>query len=201
MKPDTAVWRMLLWRAAAVFAIAVAATCCYGVLRQDAEAQRRTCVSNLKQLSLGALMYVQDYDERYPPMKFASQTHERLYPYIRNRGIYTCPATRADYVPNPALNYVFAKKIAGPASTVQFCDAKPHTADAGGRSWGVAYADGHVMTIDTEPRLGKPGPTPAPPTHAQRVRDELSQLQRIRADLDRRLRLLEAEQRRLKGKR
>src|SRR2546429_3743727 len=74
----------------------------YGQDRSGEEA----CISNLKQYALGVLMYVQDYDERYPPMKMPAQVQNRINPYIKNRGVFSCPVTKTDYLPNPALNYV-----------------------------------------------------------------------------------------------
>src|SRR6476620_8204708 len=47
--------------------IAILAAILFPVFAQArAKARQTTCLSNLKQLSTGMLMYVQDYDERYP---------------------------------------------------------------------------------------------------------------------------------------
>src|SRR5437868_1670323 len=35
-------------------------------------ARRSSCLSNLKQIMLGAIQYTQDYDERYPPLAVAA---------------------------------------------------------------------------------------------------------------------------------
>lgn len=61
------------------------------------------CMSNLKQLSLGAMQYVQDYDEKYPlfSVRTAQTTDDdpapvgwadSIQPYIKNTGILQCPA-------------------------------------------------------------------------------------------------------------
>lgn len=82
-------------------------------------ARRTSCQSNLKQLGLGFLQYVQDYDERMPnitgysPGTFVVEdggwvkvlafddggvnsridvTKGNLYPYIKNAQIYLCPS-------------------------------------------------------------------------------------------------------------
>ena len=48
--------------------IAILAAILFPVFAQAREkARQATCLSNLKQLSLGVLMYVQDYDEQFPP--------------------------------------------------------------------------------------------------------------------------------------
>ena len=47
--------------------IAILASILFPVFARARENARRTsCLSNLKQLGLGAMMYVQDYDESYP---------------------------------------------------------------------------------------------------------------------------------------
>jgi len=74
----------------------------------------RTCISNLKQLGLGMMMYAQDYDERYPfyhpdPKsdwgaghwgangETAAHFHSsslwiaQLRPYIKDQSVYRCP--------------------------------------------------------------------------------------------------------------
>ena len=48
--------------------IAILAAILFPVFAQAREkARTATCASNLKQISLGVLQYVQDYDESYPP--------------------------------------------------------------------------------------------------------------------------------------
>jgi prepilin-type N-terminal cleavage/methylation domain-containing protein len=47
--------------------IAILAAILFPVFAQAREAARASsCLSNVKQLSLGMMMYVQDYDERFP---------------------------------------------------------------------------------------------------------------------------------------
>ena len=59
----------------------------FGRARENA--RRATCQSNLKQLGLGMIQYSQDYDElfTYNTSGWAS----RIYPYVRNKDVYTCP--------------------------------------------------------------------------------------------------------------
>src|SRR5262245_57742856 len=109
------------------------------------------CTSNLKQYSLAMLMYCQDYDEMLPPMKFPAQVHNRVYPYVKNRSVFSCPDTGTDYLPNPALNYQSMAAIESPAKMMMLRDAKPHTVGDGKQVWYVAYLDGHVSQADKEP--------------------------------------------------
>lgn len=68
-----------------------------------AKARQASCLSNQKQLGLAVLMYVQDYDETFPLAAFWDfnlpfgesylWTSQRgIQPYLKNKGIYVCPA-------------------------------------------------------------------------------------------------------------
>lgn len=179
-----------------IVAVAGFAAASPAVFRQDERALQSVCFSNLKQYALGILMYVQDYDEKLPPMKLPAQVQNRINPYIKNRSVFSCPATKLDYLPNPALNYVSFQYIGSPSTMVMLRDAKPHTTDTGKPGWNVAYADGHVKLNLSEPKLGKPAPSPRPLTPAQQLSRELESLRRMRSNLDQRIRALEARQRR-----
>jgi prepilin-type processing-associated H-X9-DG protein len=176
----------------------------YATLRQANSQTMASCQSNLKQFGLGMMMYVQDYDERFPPMKLNLQAQNRVYPYVKNRNVYSCPETGTAYLTNPALNYVYLAQVPSPASTMMLRDAQPQTTDSGKPGWNVAYADGHVKLEMTEPPLGKAAPTPAPPrpmTRAQQIRAQLEQLRQTRGAIDAQIRALEAEERRTRRRR
>ena len=78
--------------------IAILAAILFPVFAKAREKARQTsCMSNLKQLSLGALQYVQDNDEYFPaldnwmvspPTIWASM----IYPYVKSTGVYACPS-------------------------------------------------------------------------------------------------------------
>jgi prepilin-type N-terminal cleavage/methylation domain-containing protein len=89
--------------------IAILAAILFPVFAQAREkARQATCLSNLKQLSLGILMYVQDYDERFPPPNGITYTNREgtshcmecngwellTQPYTKSDGIYLCPDWR-----------------------------------------------------------------------------------------------------------
>jgi prepilin-type N-terminal cleavage/methylation domain-containing protein/prepilin-type processing-associated H-X9-DG protein len=96
--------------------IAILAAILFPVFAQAREAARKTaCLSNTKQLGLGIMMYVQDYDEVYPMNSWDvpaigvadNDLHSGNYlssvtwiwqimPYIKNRQILVCPSD-----PNP----------------------------------------------------------------------------------------------------
>src|SRR5204863_6960656 len=86
-----------------------------------------SCKSNLKQVDLALLMYVQDYDEMTPPMRSQLQTQALLLPYCKEASLFSCPITGLPY----ALNSLFGRKpvrwIKTPvADVLTFVDAKPH---------------------------------------------------------------------------
>jgi len=81
--------------------IAILAAILFPVFARAREKARQTnCLSNLKQIALGAHMYVQDYDERYPVSGgwVGSASVPRGYfvfaiePYIKNQQIWECPS-------------------------------------------------------------------------------------------------------------
>ena len=117
--------------------------------RAQQQPQDKACLSNLKQINLGLLMYVQDYDEVLPPTKSMAKMQTLLNPYIKNNSIFACPATGTAYKVNPALSGKKMVTIKAPATTVTFYDAKPH---ADGR-YRVGYLDGHVKVEAKAPTI------------------------------------------------
>jgi prepilin-type N-terminal cleavage/methylation domain-containing protein/prepilin-type processing-associated H-X9-DG protein len=96
--------------------IAILAAILFPVFAQAREQARKTsCLNNMKQLSLGYLMYVQDNDEIFPKRDngdgdaslagdlrdpVPGDSNGLVYPYYKNFGILTCPddTERAQYV-------------------------------------------------------------------------------------------------------
>jgi prepilin-type N-terminal cleavage/methylation domain-containing protein/prepilin-type processing-associated H-X9-DG protein len=92
--------------------IAILAAILFPVFAQAREKARQTsCISNLKQLSLGMLMYSQDYDETFPQWQW-DQSYSAgafsknngttlwwnaIYPYVKNVQVYACPSQRYTY--------------------------------------------------------------------------------------------------------
>ncbi len=85
--------------------IAILAAILFPVFAKAREkARQATCTSNLKQLGLAQLQYVQDYDETWP-MNFEAITwYDTTYgywnavaPYIKSPGIIKCPSTKQGY--------------------------------------------------------------------------------------------------------
>ncbi|MFN4179912.1 MAG: hypothetical protein ACK4I8_06335 [Armatimonadota bacterium] len=101
------------------------------------------CPTNLGNVGMALLMYVQDYDERFPPMKDVAMTQFVLSPYIRNMSIFFCPITKQPYYPNPHLHHKPLPDIYHPAETPSFYEPVIHPDGLRG----VAFADSHVKFI------------------------------------------------------
>lgn len=87
--------------------IAILAAILFPVFAKAREKARQTsCASNIKQLSIGVTMYVQDYDERFPREDYdldgngnANEAADAtwrgaLSPYVKNTQMWFCPSHR-----------------------------------------------------------------------------------------------------------
>ncbi len=87
--------------------IAILAAILFPVFAQAREkARQATCTSNLKQIGLSVLMYVQDYDELFPTSwakQFAGDANFFVQPYMKNVQILEDPSYR---ISNTAANNV-----------------------------------------------------------------------------------------------
>jgi prepilin-type N-terminal cleavage/methylation domain-containing protein/prepilin-type processing-associated H-X9-DG protein len=76
--------------------IAILASILFPVFGRAREnARRSSCQSNLKQISLGVLQYVQDYDERFPQGSSSTQElswAKSIQPYVKSDQIFQCPS-------------------------------------------------------------------------------------------------------------
>src|SRR2546427_6415258 len=77
--------------------IAILAAILFPVFAQArAKARQASCISNLSQLGRAGMMYVQDYDEKFPGLHggFGGDPTTTMHPYITNlAGVY-CPELR-----------------------------------------------------------------------------------------------------------
>ena len=80
--------------------IAILAAILFPVFARAREnARRSSCQSNLKQIGLGVMQYVQDYDEKYPLNNTPGYTggfaqwEYRLQPYVKSTQIFRCPSS------------------------------------------------------------------------------------------------------------
>ena len=85
--------------------IAILAAILFPVFARAREKARQTsCLSNLKQIGLGLMMYAQDYDERLPatyqwvspPAAWPLISWRTMtYPYVKNAQLFVCPSDAA----------------------------------------------------------------------------------------------------------
>jgi len=93
--------------------IALLAAILFPVFARARENARRTsCQSNLKQIGLGLLQYVGDYDDRLPASAYggvaadsnnstAYKWMDAIFPYVKSEQIFICPSdSGAEYVYN-----------------------------------------------------------------------------------------------------
>ena len=91
--------------------IAILAAILFPVFAQAREkARQTTCASNLKQLGLGAMMYAQDYDQRYVPwwgdgVSKGQGWSSILMPYVKNEQLFACPSDGISRGKNPKRSY------------------------------------------------------------------------------------------------
>jgi prepilin-type N-terminal cleavage/methylation domain-containing protein/prepilin-type processing-associated H-X9-DG protein len=101
--------------------IAILAAILFPVFAQAREKARQTaCLSNMKQISLGLLQYVQDYDEILPGRYFGQPSAwlasnpaqekykwmDAIYPYVKNEQVFSCPSDSA-----ASREYVYYKRL------------------------------------------------------------------------------------------
>lgn len=158
--------------------------------------QERHCRTNLKQLSLGMLQYVRDYDEKFPP---ARQWAEVLLPYLGSyrqplltdpKLRYECPSFNGGYgyALNKNLDGVNEALVTKPSSDVCLFDSTSGRFNASdfGQSLpsvprhphghGIGFIDGHVkfiQQVNFSVTLAKPLPTPLPRVRNQKIGGKL----------------------------
>jgi hypothetical protein len=86
------------------------------------KAREVACASNVKQLSLGVLMYSQDYDERLPP---ATTWGTMTMPYVKNTQVHYCPERPGtfSYAYNQKLNLRPLEKVSDPMGAPMLYDS------------------------------------------------------------------------------
>jgi prepilin-type N-terminal cleavage/methylation domain-containing protein len=105
--------------------IAILAAILFPVFAQAREnARKTTCLSNNKQIGLAAAMYIQDYDNMYPPQRTDGLVsmaaggkegtyYDALLPYNKGGQVWICPSS----LPNPPGYSSHRAKMSPPAMT------------------------------------------------------------------------------------
>jgi prepilin-type processing-associated H-X9-DG protein len=130
-----------------------------------------SCLSNLKQIEVGLMMYAEDWDDNLPA---ASHWSEQCYPYVKNEQIWHCPEAKSpySYAYNQALNALKLSDMAEQTLTVNLFESDATTWNASG---GIANVAGNRHDggsnygfLDGHARFGIPigarwQPLPQPP--------------------------------------
>ncbi len=147
--------------------IAILAAILFPVFARAREKARQTsCLNNVKSLALAMMMYVQDYDERFP-MAYnyvdgytwydsRPDRPDAIRPYVRNTQIFLCPSrTWGGYGVNPSVcvldsspPYVTRKlsEIQHPAQTILLGGSSTYYMHRSGYIW--AYVPGTACGRD-----------------------------------------------------
>lgn len=125
-------------------------------------AVKSSCQSNLKQLGLAAMQYIQDWDEKMPD---CASWQDAILPYVRNPILFKCPGApnlEFGYAMNSALSGFYLTLLQDPSRTPLFFDSSLGVANAAGglealceppRHLGrnnIVFADGHVTAVKAE---------------------------------------------------
>jgi len=136
---------MKLQRIAVVMATTVVIlTVAWAQLSPDSQ----KCSAHMKKALMAVQMYLQDWDNMFPPATTAQKLSEALQPYAADKYVLTCPVTRKDYKTNPHITWRPASMYPKLSEVVVLYDAVPHK----DKKYLVGYADGSVKAV-TEKEL------------------------------------------------
>lgn len=99
------------------------------------------CIQNLKQLSLGMIMYAQDHDDYFPPSLEVLDA-EGYVLSDEKHNIFICPISSEKYILRDEIKGVKTTEIEAPDTTPMIECQTPHGKNKIGKH--VAYVDGHV---------------------------------------------------------
>ena len=134
--------------------------------RAKAKAQSINCMNNVKQLSMGVMMYAGAHGDKYPP---ADQWCDAITPQVGTGKVFLCPDgsqhSRSDYAFNEKLSELSMNKVTSPARTVMIFECDGGWNQKGGRDLLlrhprhaerviVGFADGHVESVSSA-QLGR----------------------------------------------
>jgi prepilin-type N-terminal cleavage/methylation domain-containing protein/prepilin-type processing-associated H-X9-DG protein len=121
--------------------IAILAAILFPVFAQAREkARQTTCLSNLKQIGLGAMMYVQDHDETFPRLSY------RMNPPRQDWAPFSAYEAMAPYIKNGVQNVTWASTNNTPVplaiNGIWLCPSQPY----GGNIWRTYGAHNQVFS-------------------------------------------------------
>jgi len=135
--------------------IAILAAILFPVFARAREkARQSSCLSNIKQMTLGSLMYCQDYDEMFHTYDY---WYNFITPYVKNTQIFVCPSLH-NQPRGYGFNYLYLRwqalaMVASPSETLIYVDTGRNDSDA-------LYIPAHVNppSQDTYASICRPDP-------------------------------------------
>ncbi|MCC7230665.1 MAG: hypothetical protein IT203_09755 [Fimbriimonadaceae bacterium] len=121
------------------------------------KAQAMRCLSNVKQIAVGTVLYAADYDERLP---IADVWQDSIAEYFKSKETFKCPvaASPESYAFNSAASGRDSTKVDRPEEAVMEFEADAFARNAhGGPEWfatrhigkgNLAYVDSHARKLD-----------------------------------------------------
>ncbi len=157
-------WCLILPFGCLVVVVPILAGILFPVFAQARESARSvSCLSNIKQQSLGMLMYAQDYDEKLPA---ATAWMDMTEPYVKSEMTLHCPTVTKPgsetygYAYNSKLSRLALEKVAAPQTMSLIYDStnlSRHASDAVSslpspprhrrHSNNMSYVDGHARAL------------------------------------------------------
>jgi len=126
-----------------IFVIGIIAAILFPVFAQARDKARLTVSeSNLRQIGLATMQYMQDHNQTFPPTKDPASFKAALQPYVKQGGtdIFIEPSMHTPYVPNPKLSNVQYSDLLNPHEAVLAVDNIKHS----GNKVAILHADGSV---------------------------------------------------------
>jgi prepilin-type N-terminal cleavage/methylation domain-containing protein len=145
--------------------IAILAAILFPVFAQARDkARSASCLSNLKQIGTGLYMYLQDYDEAYPPNRIGMTSSgkggytwkEAIGPYVKNLQVFVCPsAIKAGKIESACNGSTVTPTSYGTNGSL--FDIDPYVKSNGDINWGVPA--GRPKSVMTLSQLNRPAQT------------------------------------------
>jgi hypothetical protein len=149
----------------ALFCVALIAVVVFPIFAQAKTGGRSPCLSNVKQLATGQLMYVAEWDDRLPQ---AMVWMDAIQPFVRNERAFYCPEARKNdpqaygYAMNFPLSQADAGAVPNPKDTVLLFESALLARNATSGFYGLpvpprhrtvsfaAFLDGHSAALVAE---------------------------------------------------
>lgn len=110
----------------------------------DTTALRTQDLSNVKQVSLGMMLYASDYDDYFPAADSTAKAKDQVMPYLKNQEIFMSKNPAGGRILyNTSLSHVASTSIERPDQTLLVWDEMPWP--DGGRN--VGFTDGHAKYL------------------------------------------------------